>query len=177
MMKSDNELFVQLSPYEVAAYWWVRRIKNVAFEFNNDKDIFDVRKIKFGQMFDYNKLNNSGYRKLYLHLAKSIEERCSGKTKYTIRTHAINNGHTELNKWLKEFIGEEVPNINICEPNGKDTLMTIVLGEEPMVFVGDVDRNGIRHKLASEYKQNPVLCETNAKAQGQGSNEEPNERC
>lgn len=164
MATTLNSGVIELKVHEIAAYWWTKKIKNVAEQFNSDENIFDLRKMQFGQVFDYERLKNKGYRQIYLHLSKRFEEALVGRKRYSVRTYASNKGHDELNKWLSEVMGQEIPNINICEQGGADTLMTISLGEEgAMVFVGDTDKNGIRFKLTSKYKPNSVLCEPKKK--------------
>lgn len=150
---------VELNPFEIAAYWWVRRIKNIADEFNQDLDLVNLRKIEFGRIFDFNKLKTAGYRKIYLALVQEFEKACENKKRYSLRTHMGGNGHLELNKWLSEVVKADVPNINLCENNAPDTLMIISLNNgENCVYVGETDLNGIRTKLPKKYKANALLC-------------------
>lgn len=177
MQTKEKEQTIELNAYQIAAYWWVKRIKRISDEFNSGEMIFDLRKQRFGELFNFNKLKNKGYRDLYLFLTEKFEQVCQGRTAYSLRTQASNRGHLELNRWLSEFCGEKLPNIDLCDQRAVDTKMFISIREENIeVFVGDVDQSGIRKKLTTKYKPNAVICEVSVKNDKDDGAREPGER-
>ena len=82
-MEKQTEI-VTLNAYEAASYWWINRIRRVSEEINKKKDVYDERKMKFGEIFDYSKIGTKGYRKIFLELAKRLEERAKNNYKYNI---------------------------------------------------------------------------------------------
>jgi len=158
MVQKDTQV-VELTPYEAAAYWWIKRIKNVSEDILKEADLIDNRRTQFAQLFNYEKLKAKGYRRIYLELAKRIEERCNGKKVFSLRTSASYNGHKELTDWLTEIMGVEVPNITIGDLNSEDVLISVKKEDgKHLVYVGDTDRNGIRRVVGLRYKVNPVIC-------------------
>ena len=157
----DKNQVVELNPYQVAAYWWVKRIKCTVDEVKTEDKIFSPSRIKFSEMFDIERIKISGYRKIYQELSIKIEERCRGHRKFSQKTSANYNGHAELNKWLSEIMGENVPNISIGAQSAPEVLISIIIDPKVSsdVYVGDVSPNGVQSRLPKRYKANAVLCD------------------
>jgi len=151
---------VILNPYEAVAYWWIKRIKAVSEDIKTEVGA-DFRRKSFSEIFDYEKLKNEGYRNIYLKLSKKIEERCEGRRRFSQRVHMTYGGHNELVTWLSEIMGEEVPNINLCQAGVQDIIVLITKEgfDTHTALVGDVAPSGIRTRLQNKFKPNSVLCE------------------
>ena len=151
---------VELNAYEAAAYWWVKRIKNMTKQIKESPIKLDPKRYEFLEIFDYDKLKNEGYRKIYLYLAEKFEERCEGHNRFSIRTHAMGNGHAELITWLSEITGQEVPSLNIGELGAEDISVVFIKekGFPASSFTGSPAHGSYQTRLPNMFKPNPVLC-------------------
>ena len=158
-MEEKKEV-IELNAYEAAAYWWINRIRRISEEINNKKDVYDERKMKFGEIFDYSKIKTKGYRKLYLELARRFEERAKNSNRYSVSTHIKNKGHQELILWLSEIMETEVPDIHIAEYKGEEVVVTIIKEGKhmpPQALLGNGNMQDITRRIPTKVRVNPIV--------------------
>ena len=159
-MKINKNGIVELDACEAVAYWWTKKIKSMVTQFKESEVPVGPKREQFVNIFDYEKIKNAGYRKIYLELAEKIRAKSEGKNRCSIRTNVNGNGHAELISWLSEIMGEDVPSLNIGEIGSKELTVMIVKekGFEPSAFVGESNSCGSQTRLPNRFKPNPVLC-------------------
>lgn len=110
---------IVLSSYETAAYWWIKCIKFKTRELCIS-GVRDKEEKAFLDLFMH--FGDFGYRKLYLDLAKHIEDETK---KYTINNQRFDyfiqstakNEHDAINKGISFAIDELLPDIRLGSNN------------------------------------------------------------
>lgn len=133
---------IELSAFQYASYWWIKRIKEFV------EDVINVgygtdEGIAFTQIFDG--LRDEHWRILYLKISQLIEEeyKKSGKfiqsTKSTCNDHYV--GHNKINEMLKSIIHLDIPNatLNPTDVTSSTTLSILAEQEKPAVFFTEDD--------------------------------------
>ena len=110
---------IELTPYEVASYWWVKKIKNkikiIKSNINNNYSSKD--EIDFYEIFkNYTEIE---YRNIYLKLSKLIKDNVdnfvpNGMLDIFIYSQSTNlKKHNDLNNNLKTILNKEIKDIEL----------------------------------------------------------------
>ena len=78
-MKINKNGIVELDACEAVAYWWTKKIKSMVTQFKESEVPVGPKREQFVNIFDYEKIKNAGYRKIYLELAEKIRAKSEGK--------------------------------------------------------------------------------------------------
>ncbi|MBO5394858.1 MAG: hypothetical protein J6A28_03025 [Clostridia bacterium] len=138
-MENKNENKIELTPFQYASHWWIKRIKNFV------EDVIRVgystdEGIAFTQMFDG--LKDEHWRILYLKISGLIEDEYKKSGKFVQSTKASWNdhyvGHEKINEMLKSIINIDIPNATL-NPEGQISLQLSIFDEagQPNVFLSN----------------------------------------
>ncbi|MBQ8909335.1 MAG: hypothetical protein IJY90_03520 [Clostridia bacterium] len=138
-MENNKENKIELTPFQYASHWWVKRIKDFV------EDVIKVgystdEGVAFTQIFDGLKAEH--WRIIYLKISQLIEDEYKKtgcfvqSTKASWNDHYI--GHEKINEMLTSVTNIDIPNATL-NPTGQISLKLSIFDEEgrPAVFLSN----------------------------------------
>jgi len=111
MKELPNENKVELTPFEFASHWWVKRMKDFVADIIAEGYIED-EELEFAQFFE--PFTDYYWAFLFLRLAPMIEREYNKEGKFDQTTINIDNdryiGHGKINEMLKSIFKKDMPN-------------------------------------------------------------------